>query len=387
MAPWFGRQPPCQIDGASSPAHRIERQGLRGKSGTYAKGILPNEANKPLVINTVSIALIVARCPRRQPVKLTATGTNYDPKHALTYTWTTNGGRISGADTQSTEIDTTGLAPGSYAASATIIDPKLKKMNSSTCPAAFIVKPPPPQLPPVVSCTVSPMTIAVGESATVTMTASSPDRRPLSYNWSTTGGQLSSADTTAKVTATDADAGSTITVTGTATDDRSLSASCAVQVKVPAIKTCVNIEDWGTCTFEKNSKKPWRVDNDCKDTLDKLALRVQQMPNGKFDIVGYTNEKEVISESTLGGQRSVNVKYYLTTDGPTKIDGSRLQPRQGGTKGQVAHFYFLPDGVLCTGQVEEGTTVDETKVQPQSRTAPAPVKKSKSAKPVAAPAQ
>ncbi len=321
-----------------------------------------------------------------ESVRLTVTGTNYDPKHTLNYGWTANGGRLSSAAAQSTEIDTAGLAPGSYAASATIIDPKLKKMNSSTCPAAFIVKPPSP-VPPVVTCTVSPMTIAVGESATVTMTASSADQHPLSYNWSATGGQLTSSDTTATVTATDADAGSTITVTGTAKDDRSLSAACSVHVPVPPIKTCVNIEDWGTCTFEKNPKKPWRVDNDCKDTLDKLALRLQQMPTGKLDIVGYTNEKEAISASTLGAQRSVNVKYYLTTDGPTKIDGSRLQPRQGGAKGQVTHFYFLPDGVLCTGQAEEGTAVDETKVRPQSRTAPAPVTKSKSTKPVAAPAQ
>jgi hypothetical protein len=322
-----------------------------------------------------------------EPVKLTATGTNFDPKHTVTYSWTANGGKLSSAATQSTEIDTTGLAPGSYTANATITDPKLKKMNSSTCAAAFVVKQPPPPVPPVVSCTVTPATIAVGESATVTMTASSADRRPLTYNWSTTGGQLDSNDTTSTVTASNADAGHTITVTGTATDDRSLSASCSVQVSVPAIKTCVNIEDWGSCTFEKNPKKPWRVDNDCKDTLDKLALRLQQMPNGKLDIVGYTNEKEVVNEQTLGAQRSVNVKYYLTTDGPTKIDAGRLRPRQGGTKGQVAHFYFKPDGILCAGQVEEGTAVDETNVQPQSRTAPAAQKKSKSAKPIVAPAQ
>ena len=85
-----------------------------------------------------------------------------------------------------------------------------------------------------------------------------------------------------------------------------------------AIKSCVNIEDWGECTFEKNPKKPWRVDNDCKDTLDKLSLRVQQMPNGKLNIVGYTNQEESVNVQQLGSQRSVNVKYYLTTDGPKR---------------------------------------------------------------------
>ena len=120
-------------------------------------------------------------------------------------------------------------------------------------------------------------------------------------------------------------------------------------VRSPCLRSlkCVSIEDWGECTFEKNPKKPWRVDNDCKDTLDKLALRLQQMPNGKLDIVGYTDEKEVVNEQTLGAQRSVNVKYYLTTDGPTKVDASRIQPREGGAKGKATHFYFVPEGTCA----------------------------------------
>ena len=157
------------------------------------------------------------------------------------------------------------------------------------------------------------------------------------------------------MTATNSDAGNTITVTGTATTTRSgLSASCTASVNVPPVVKCVNIEDWGECTFEKNPKKPWRVDNDCKDVLDKLTLRLQQMPNGKLDVVGYTDEKEVVKEQTLGAQRSVNVKYYLTTEGPTKVDAGRVQPRKGGTKGKATHFYFVPEGTLCGGQLEEG---------------------------------
>ena len=71
----------------------------------------------------------------------------------------------------------------------------------------------------------------------------------------------------------------------------------------------------------------------------------------------------------------MNVKYYLTTDGPNKVDAGRVQPRQGGAKGKATHFYFVPEGNLCGGQLEEGTMVDESAVQPQSRNAPAPKKK------------
>jgi len=339
------------------------------------------------------------------PVKVTTTGTNFPPKDALIYAWTANGGKLSPDNAQSANIDTTGVAPGNYSANSTISDPKLKNhdsgvhtvffgkpepMKPAMCAASFTIKQP---LPPVVSCSANPTTIAIGEPSTITMTATDPQGWPMTYSWSTTGGTLSGSGTTATLTATNADAGNTITVTGTATTNRpggnpaTLSSSCTASVNVPAVQKCAVIEDWGECTFEKNPKKPWRVDNDCKDTLDKLSLRLQQMPNGKLDIVGYTNEKEVVSEQTLGSQRSVNVKYYLTTDGPNKADASRIQPRQGGAKGQATHFYFVPEGNLCGGQLEEGTTVDETQVQPQSRNAPAPKKHKAKAKPAAPPAQ
>ena len=155
---------------------------------------------------------------------------------------------------------------------ATITDPKEKKNNSATCTANFTIKQP---QPPVVSCSANPTTIAIGEPATITMTATDPQGWPMTYSWSATGGQLSGSGTSATLTATNADAGNTITVTGTATDARAnLSGSCTASVNVPAVKKCTTIEDWGECTFEKNPKKPWRVDNDCKDTLDKLVSSV-----------------------------------------------------------------------------------------------------------------
>ncbi len=341
------------------------------------------------------------------PVKVTTTGTGFNPKHPIAYSWTTNGGKMSDANAQNSTVDTTGVAAGSYTANSTITDtwPKFKNLDSghhlnilgkpqpippATCAANFTIKQP---LPPEVSCSASPTTIAIGEPSTITMTATDPQGWPMTYTWSATGGQLSPNGTSATLTAGSSDAGNTITVTGTATTERvggnpvTQSSNCTASVNVPAVKSCVNIEDWGECTFEKNPKKPWRVDNDCKDTLDRLALRLQQMPNGKLDIVGYTDEKESVNEQTLGSQRSVNVKYYLTTDGPTKVDGSRVQPRAGGTKGKATHFYFVPEGTMCGGQLEEGTVVDETQVQPQSRNAPVHKKAHHKATPAAPPAQ
>jgi hypothetical protein len=345
-------------------------------SGALA-GFYYTLGGKPPVPVTANCSASPAAAWSGDPVSVTVTGSNFNPKHTLTYAWTASGGKLSSASSETATIDTTGLAPGTYSASGTVTDPKEKKNNTATCAASFTIKQP---APPVVSCSASPSTIAIGESATVTMTASDPQGWPLTYSWTNSGGTMSGSGTSVTVTATNADAGNTISATGTATDARAnLSASCTGSVNVPAVHKCTVIEDWGECTFEKNPKKPWRVDNDCKDTLDKLSLRLQQMPNGKLDVVGYTNQEESVNVQTLGSQRSVNVKYYLTTDGPNKVDASRVQPRQGDVKGQATHFYFVPEGNLCGGQVEEGAVVDETAVQPQSRNAAPASKKGKKA--------
>ena len=99
--------------------------------------------------------------------------------------------------------------------------------------------------------------------------------------------------------------------------------------------------------FEKDPKRPWRI---------------QQIPNGKVAIVGYNDQTEVTNAETIGAQRAVNVKYYMTTDelGP-RVDPSRIEPRKGGTKGKAAHFYFVPQGATFTQ--EESVTVDESAVQ------------------------
>ncbi|HVP56065.1 MAG TPA: hypothetical protein VMU45_13840 [Candidatus Eisenbacteria bacterium] len=318
------------------------------------------------------------------PVTVTATGTNFSPKHTLTYAWTATGGKLASPSTATSSIDTTGLAAGSYTANATITDPKYKKNNSASCSTSFTVK---PFLPPDVTCTTNPSTVKTGETSTILTSATSPDGATITdYAYSASAGTIQGAGTSAKLN-TAGLPGSTVTVTVTATDSHGMKGTGTCTVGVVEEIKCVNIEDWGECTFEKDPKRPWRVDNDCKDVLDKLALRLQQNPNGKLQVVGYTDEKEVVKEATIGAQRSVNVKFYMTQDelGP-KADASRIEPRQGGTKGKATHFYFVPEGGLCQGQVVEGTPVDENVVKGQARKA-APPHHKKAKKAAAPPAQ
>jgi hypothetical protein len=345
-------------------------------SGALA-GLYFNFGGKPPAPPTASCSASPAEVYAGDPVSATISTQYFNPKHPLTYSWGSTGGRVSGTGTTGS-IDTTGLQPGSYTVTGKATDAKEKKNNIASCSAGFTVKAR-PNYPPTASCSANPSSIAINQAATVSITASSPENRPLTYSWTTTGGQLSGSGTSATVTATNADAGNTITVTGTATDDHNLSTSCTASINVPPVQKVAEVEDWGECTFEKDPKRPWRVDNDCKDVLDKLALRIQQMPNGKVAIVGYKDQAEVVNAETIGAQRAVNVKYYMTTDelGP-KVDPSRLEPRKGGSKGKAAHFYFVPQGATFTQ--EESVTVDESAVQGQSRSA-APKKAKKASTP------
>jgi len=321
-----------------------------------------------------------------EPVTVTVNGTNFDPRHKIVYSWTTTGGKLDNATAQSARVDTTGLNDGTYTANATMTDPKGPKLhNVANCGANFAINN--PHSPPQVVCQANPTTVKSGEVATITANATSPDKGVTiaSYSFSAPQGKLTPSGNSATLDTTGLP-GTTVPVTVTATDSRGLTGTCTTQVGVIEEIKCVSIEDWGECTFEKNPKKPWRVDNDCKDVLDKMALRLQQNPNGKLSVVGFTDEKESVDVQTMGAQRSVNVKYYLVEDelGP-KADGSRIQPKQGGAKGRATHFFFVPDGNVCSGQVVEGTAVDESAVKGQSRAAKVPAPAKKRAKKAAAP--
>lgn len=303
-----------------------------------------------------------------EPVKFAVTGTNFNPKHTVEYAWKSAGGKLSNANTSAAVIDTAGLPPGSYPVTATITDPKMKQGNTATCPAAFIVKQPPTPVPPKAACSVDPSTLEVGQTSTVTMNVTNPDGRPLSYAWTTTGGQLTPNGSTAAMVPTNSDAGKTITVTGTVNDDRNLSASCDVRVTVHELPpACVNPEPWKECTFTKNPSRPARVDNDCKDVLDKIALDIQGRPSGKLFIVGAASAADAAKHPDLAAQRAGNAKYYLTTGGSTKIDADRIEMRQAGGEENVVRFYYVPDGKLCGGHTELGDAISAAGVKGQPR--------------------
>ncbi|HYD16652.1 MAG TPA: outer membrane beta-barrel protein [Candidatus Nanoarchaeia archaeon] len=289
-----------------------------------------------------------------EPVTATVTPANFNPKRTLTFDWKATGGKVTPKDTTAA-IDTTGMAPGQYTVTATVTDPRAKKNNVATCNATFTINEP-PKNPPTISCSVDKGTVQSGDPANITCQVTNPDNRPLTYNWTATGGKVAGTNETGTLDTTGAPAGP-ITVTTTVTDDRGLSAQATTSVNVEVPPPPPQVSKLNEVAFP-DKKRPGRVDNAAKAILDDVALRLQREADAKAVIVGYFDPKERGKER-LAQERAVNSKRYLVDE--KGIDPTRIEVRTGTAGGTRAEIYLVPAG--ATFNVEGTTAFDESAVK------------------------
>jgi opacity protein-like surface antigen len=310
-----------------------------------------------------------------EPATATAAVSNFNPKHALNYTWSSTGGQIIGKD-NAASIDTNGAAGGSYTVTAHVSDPRMRKGGEASCMATFIVKEP-PKNPPKISCSASPSTVQSGTPATITCSCTSPDNVPVTVGgWTSSGGSISGSGNLATLNTSGASSGP-ITISATCTDARGLTASTSSSVTVenppPPPPQASKLNE---CAYP-NVKKPWRVDNTCKAALDDVALKLQQDSDAKLVVVGNADPKE--ERKNLAAERAVDVKAYISGgEAKQNIDPSRIETRTGNAGTMTSEQWIVPAGATFP---EAGTTtpVDETKVLPIPDH-PKPVAKKKAAK-------
>jgi hypothetical protein len=303
-----------------------------------------------------------------EPITVTGTATNLNPKKTATYSWSGQGVTVN-STSNTANIDTGSLAPGNYTVTGHVTEGN-KPGESADCTAQFTVK----QFePPTVSCVANPTTVDPGGSSTITATGVSPQNRPLTYSYSASAGTINGTGNTATLSTTGAPAG-TITVTATVTDDKGQTASCTTQVSVnapppPPAKT----QQLCTITFDHDKKRPARVDNDAKGCLDDVALNAQRSADASLVVVGNaapapppTKGKRQPKEiPNLAAQRAVNTKAYLVTE--KGIDASRISVRTGTTGTNEVDNYLVPAGANFDNDFPGTTPVDESVVQPQVR--------------------
>jgi len=302
-------------------------------------------------------------------VTVSVTPNGFPPKRGLSYSYESNGGKVSGTGTTAA-VDTTRLNPGSYMVTAKVVDDgKGKHQQMASCQAGFKVK----ELPkhaPTLSISVEPTSVTAGDSSTITAHGSSEDNRPLSYNCTATAGQLSGSGPSYTLeTAGVPD--STAVVNCTVSDDRNLTASASASVKVKAIAKVASAapkaKAYGAIDFRRDAKRPTRVDNEAKGELDRYADALAAAPDAKGVVVGYATameDKAAKGGKNFAAQRAVNTKDYLTKE--KGIDPARIEPRTGGV-GQEVELWIVPAG--ATFPQADTTVVDEVTVKAVPRVA------------------
>jgi hypothetical protein len=307
------------------------------------------------------------------PLTVTGTAMNLDPKKTATYTWTSTGGTISGTSATGA-IDTKTAAPGTYTVTGHVSEGS-KPGQMADCTAQFTIN---PFQPPTISCSANPSSVNPGDSSTITSSGMSPQNRPLTYSYSATAGSVMGTSSSATLSTSGASPGP-ITVTCNAVDDKGNTASATTSVNVlnpapPPAPPAPQASSLCSVSFDRDAKRPTRVDNEAKACLDDIALAMQRSSDAKLALVGNADAKEQAAASkgrhpkpSAAAERAVNTKEYLVTD--KGIDASRIMLYTGTDDAKTVTSSLVPSG--ATNPDASDTAVDESAVKAVPRTAPA----------------
>ncbi len=161
-----------------------------------------------------------------------------------------------------------------------------------------------------------------------------------------------------------------ITVTCTVQDDKGQTASATTTVNVeapPPPPPAPKIKQLCSITFDRDARRPARVDNEAKACLDDVALNLQQQADATAVLVGEAASDERHAD-TLAAQRAVNTKDYLVKE--KGIDASRISVRTGTQGNKEVENYLVPAGANFDNDTPGTTPVDENAGESSGRTRP-----------------
>lgn len=269
-----------------------------------------------------------------EPITATVTPSNFNPKHTVTYSWSGNGGTVTGKDTTAT-IDTNNAAPGDYAVTAHVTDPKAKKANEASCTAKYTIKPLPPKNPPTVSMSANPSDLVPGGTVNLTANCTSPDGVPVSVaNWTSTSGSVSGSGTSATLNTAGLPPGP-VTVTATCTDSRGLNSQASTQVNIQnpppppvdkALEARLALHSVYFPTNLPTTKDPQTgLLPSQQKTLANLATDfkkyLEAKPDAKLTLEGHADHRgSAAFNQALTERRVARVKSYLVEQGVPEAD-------------------------------------------------------------------
>lgn len=341
--------------------YRLAVNNAFGNASGFVFGVSFGTAEKKAVAPPPTLSCQVDRSPVIQGTPVHITTTVAPQGWPYTYTWTTSTPANLTPNQSQATFETAGLNPGIYAVSVRVDNGQGGVADCST----KIEVQEKPKHPPTVSCSAEPTTVRPGAAVTFTAQAASPDDRPLTYAWTVTGGKLDADNQATVHVDTTGVAPGTVNANVTVRDDRGLSANCSSAVSVEAPPPPPQASLATTLNFKANSS---RVDNVAKAALDDVALRLQQDPNARAVIVGFSGPGEgprtrnqarkQAAILRLAEERAVNAKAYLVKE--KGISADRVEVRENHSDGgQKAEVWIVPQGASYTGTA---ATFDESAV-------------------------
>jgi outer membrane protein OmpA-like peptidoglycan-associated protein len=296
-------------------------------------GLVFNFGGAPAVAPAASCTVQPTEVLVGEPLTASVTASNFNPKHTVAYSWSGNGGTVTGKDT-SASIDTNGAAPGNYTVTAHVTDARMKTNNEASCSASYTIKPLPPKNPPTMSCSASSSTVNIGDTATLNCTCTSPDGVPVSVaNWTSTSGNVSGSGSSATLNTAGASPGAA-TVTATCTDARGLTGQASTQLalqnpppppmseEVKAIEARLGL---GHSVYFPTAQPPVKDPNagllkSQQTTLVRLAddfgKYVQAKPDAHLILQGHADIRGTVAyNQALSERRVARVKAFLVEHG------------------------------------------------------------------------
>lgn len=334
---------------------RQEQDDIRLSTGlVYRFGGSP-----PPPIMTFTCAASPASVYIGDPISVSGTALNLNPRKTQTYTWSADGGKISGT-TATANIDTGTASPGTYTARGHVSE-DMQPGRSADCSATYTVM---AFGPPELSCSANPSTVAPGDSSMITASATTPQNRPLTYSYSASQGTITGATSTATLN-TSAVSPGVITVTCNVADDKghAAAATTTVTVQTPQPPPAPSTQKLCSIDFKRDTRRPTRVDNEAKACLDGIALDLQRSPEAKLAIIGNATSDEGTGGKSAA-QRAVNTRDYLVRE--KGVDGARIAVYTGAGNSKSVDTTLIPAGAALD---PSGITPVDDSVKPVARKA------------------
>jgi len=310
---------------------RASFEGIRLRTG-----LVFNFGGAPPVAPAAACSVQPSEVLVGEPITATVTASNFNPKHSVTYAWSANGGQITGKDTTA-QIDTANAAPGSYAVTAHVTDPKEKKNNEASCSANFTIKPLPPKNPPTMSISANPTSLQAGGTVSLSANCTSPDNVSVTVaSWTSSSGSISGSGTSASLDTTGGSPGSTIAIGATCTDSRGLTAQASTQVMIesppppnPQIQVLESRLNLHSVYYVTDAPRPTNPQGGLLPSQQKTLIALatdfkaylELKPEAHLILGGHADHRGTVEYNQALTERRVNrVKAFLVGQGVPEAD-------------------------------------------------------------------